>query len=410
MAKTTTLQDQHTAGAQSIGFDYQFYYFMYLSLNLKHGEKIGFEVKDDVHIDLEDGSTVLLQAKHSTLVKADGSVQNLTTLDSDMWKSLSNWATFIKGAPSKQEFLNKHSFILVTNKGEGSNDFINALEKFKNDQEIKPICDVIDGLGKSTSSKTIKKYIKNFLSLGRRILPSFFNKLSIETNKDGIIERIKKRLIEIYWDDAVVEVIYDSLYSNLQETKYLEIKAGRKFEISFEDFTKKFKRCVDVASGPKKLPIRKDDFKIPDNPEDQIFIKQLIDIGMIQSGSDRIVNYTTSMLKFYNNFTFWSDKENFILITEVEEFKNDSIKRWENEFEAQYRRIRRKVDSGSSIVDLEEEIKDAGCDLVDNIRRFDLSIADYLPLGVDFSNGHYYYLSNDLEIGWHFDWENKYKK
>ncbi|WP_262511457.1 hypothetical protein [Chryseobacterium sp. 5_R23647] len=40
MAKTTTLQDQHTAGVQSIGFDYQFYYFMYLSLILKHGKKL----------------------------------------------------------------------------------------------------------------------------------------------------------------------------------------------------------------------------------------------------------------------------------------------------------------------------------------------------------------------------------
>jgi hypothetical protein len=30
-------------------------------------------------------------------------------------------------------------------------------------------------------------------------------------------------------------------------------------------------------------------------------------------------------------------------------------------------------------------------------------------LGVKFSNGYYYSLSNEPKIGWHFDWENKYK-
>lgn len=28
MPITTSIQEQHTAGAQAIGFDYQFYYFM----------------------------------------------------------------------------------------------------------------------------------------------------------------------------------------------------------------------------------------------------------------------------------------------------------------------------------------------------------------------------------------------
>jgi len=410
MAKTTALQEQHGAGAQSIGFDYQFYYFMYLSLKLKHGEKIGFEVKDDVHVDLDDGSTVLLQAKHSTQVKADGSVQNLTTLDSDMWKSLSNWVLFIKDAPPDQKFLDKHSFILVTNKGVGNNEFINALEKFKTDRDVKAVYDLIKKLETSTSSQTIEDYIKNILSLGIRALDKFLNNLTIETNEDGIIEKIKNRLFLIYRKPEVVEVIYDSLYSNLQETKYLEIKAERKFEITFEDFSKKFADCFSVARGPIKLPRREFKIDIPDNPEEQVFIQQLIDIGEIQSGSDDVISYTTSMLRFCRHFTFWSDNENFILLTDAAEFKNDSIKRWDNEFKAKYRSIRRKLDSGSSIADLEDEIKEAGCDVVDNVRRLDLSIADYMPLGVDFSNGHYYYLSNDLEIGWHFDWKNKYKK
>lgn len=109
MPITTSIQEQHTAGAQAIGFDYQFYYFMLLSLELRHGQKIGFEVKDDVHIEKGDGTTILFQTKHTVVENADGTVQNLTTLDSDLWKTLSNWADFIK--TGNKDYLEKHSFV-----------------------------------------------------------------------------------------------------------------------------------------------------------------------------------------------------------------------------------------------------------------------------------------------------------
>ena len=52
MDSLTTIQEKHTAGDKVVAFDYQFYYFMCLALDLRHGDKVGFEVKDDVHIDL----------------------------------------------------------------------------------------------------------------------------------------------------------------------------------------------------------------------------------------------------------------------------------------------------------------------------------------------------------------------
>ncbi|NML72444.1 hypothetical protein HHL23_22060 [Chryseobacterium sp. RP-3-3] len=185
MAKTTTPQEQRAVGPQSIGFDYQFYYFMYLSLKLKHGQKIGYEVKDDIHIDKEDGSTILLQAKHSTVEKADGSIQNLTTMDLDMWKSLNNWALFINSAESKSDFLGSHSFILVTNKSENNNEFISSLAQFNEDLDVNTIIEKIKSLEKSTTSKTLQGYINNILKIGKRSLIVFFLKLSIETGVDA---------------------------------------------------------------------------------------------------------------------------------------------------------------------------------------------------------------------------------
>ena len=408
MDETKSIQEQHTAGAQAIGFDYQFYYFMLLALELRHGQKVGFEVKDDVHIDKADGTTILFQTKHSVLTSSNGAIQNLTTLDSDLWKTLSNWTNFIK--KGKENYLNKHSFVLATNKNENSNQFINALHQFKIDEDIDNILAKLNDIKTKTKDETLQKYIENLISLDKIKLSSFLSKISIETGVDEIIKRIKNKLLELYRENHIVETIYDSLYSNLQLSKYLEIKSGQKFEITFDDFNKKYGKCFKVSTGVQKLPTRNFPILLPENPEEQIFIKQLLDVGEIQAGSQDVIKYTTLMLKFLRHYTYWSDEENFILFSEAEDFKKDSISRWDNEFKGKYRQIERKISSGTTIESLESEIKDLSIGLVEYIRRLDLSIGDYLPLGVDFTNGHYYLLSNKLEIGWHFDWQNKYKE
>ena len=200
------------------------------------------------------------------------------------------------------------------------------------------------------------------------------------------------------------------MYSNLQSAKYTDIKNRKTFEISYTDFTKKFGRCFIVAFDTKPLPKRDVPVLLPDDLENQLFIKQLIDIGEIQSGSKDIINFTTQMLKFLNNFTYWSEEENFILLTEAEEFKKNSIQIWMNEFRAKYRQIEKQINSATPLNELEDDIKDLGTDLVDYIRKQDLSVQGFSPLGIEFSNGHYYALSDNLEIGWHYDWKNKYKK
>ena len=49
MDNLITIQDKHTAGDKVVGFDYQFYYFMYLVLDLKHGDKIdGIRIVNNV--------------------------------------------------------------------------------------------------------------------------------------------------------------------------------------------------------------------------------------------------------------------------------------------------------------------------------------------------------------------------
>jgi len=407
MAEINKTFEQYTAGPQAIGFDYQFYYLMYLSLKLTTGQRIGFEVKDDVHIDNADGTTILFQAKHSSQHTANGTPRDLADLDSDLWKTLSNWSDFIISNKNNPKFLNETLFHLVTNKNGNNNSFIKALTSFKASHDIEDILKLLNDLYERTENKTIKAYLKKIKSLGKRRLKHFFMKLELETSCDQIIEKIRNRIHEIVRQERYVDSIYERLYSNLQQDKYFEIKEGGTFEITYEDFNKRYGKCFQDAYVQKPLPKRNFPILLPDELENQTFIRQLVEIGEVEAGSPKIAEYTTQMLKVLNHFIYWRDNE-FLLPSDISEFEKESFLIWEIEFRAKYRRIERRIKLGEQKKDLEDEIKDLGCELVDKLRLENFKI-EGRAIGVEFSNGHLYALSDRPEIGWHYDWESKYK-
>ncbi len=83
-----------SADKTAIGFDYQYYFFLWKILSLRTGQSIGLEVKDDVHIET-DKQNYFYQIKHSVQKKNDGGTINLTTSDEDLWKTISNWVKVI---------------------------------------------------------------------------------------------------------------------------------------------------------------------------------------------------------------------------------------------------------------------------------------------------------------------------
>jgi hypothetical protein len=402
MSKLTELQEKHTAGPQVAGFDYQFFYFMLIALELKPGEKVGFEVKEDVHIEKQDGTTVLFQTKHTIATGTDGTA-NLTTLDSDLWKTLSNWADMIK---ADAVILTTYWFKLVTNKSEGTNKFIDLLSELKHNDKA-DILERLREINASTVDTTLKKYIKNVLSLGIRKIKIFFSKLSIETNVDDVIITIKRKIFERTYNSDIVDTIFESLSSNMGIAKYTDIRDRKKFEITFEEFVKKFGKCFTPAFEKKPLPARRFPIHLPDNIEEQLFIKQLIDIGELPSGSKDAIDYTSQMLQSLQYISYLSE-DNIMLPTDIEDFQEESILRWRNHFKEKYREIKKKLSAGASADELNDEIKTLAISLVDFIRRENLTI-DGRALGIGLSNGHYYALSNTPMIGWHLDWENKYK-
>ena len=408
MISNKSVQEQHTAGPNAIGFDYQFYYFMYLALDMSFGDTIGFEVRDDVHIEKNNGEVILFQGKHSVQTNASGQVQNLTALDVDLWKTLNNWVLMIKAEPNSNIFLKSNSFSLFTNKNEHFNEFVSALNSFKLDDNIIQLSTKLKELQQRTNDETIKRYLKNVISLKTSVMKVFMLKLTIETGLDDIINRIKHKILKFSRVQAVVDDIYDKLSSAMQTAKYLEIKERGKFEISFDDFDNKFQRCFLIAYKERPLPRRNLPILPPENLEAQIFIKQLIDIGELLPGSKEVMDYTEQKLRVTNHFTYWID-ENLLFPFESESCEDNAVFLWQTKFASKYRNIKKQLIAGKPVAELEVDIRSIGIEILDYLREQNLDLLES-KLGVEYSNGLYYSLADKLRLGLHLDWENKYQK
>ena len=403
------INNEHTAGPQLIGFDYQFYYFMYLILDLNSGEKIGFEVLDDIHIELANGNIELLQTKHTVQKTPKGEIVNLTERDSDLWKTISNWILFLNNSADKDEYLNKTVFKLVTNKSINNNTFFNNIIKFQRKQiKIKEFSDYIKNLHSNTDSLDIKRQIESLKKLNEKKKSKFLNQIQIISEPENIINLIKKRIYKFIRKEERVEDVYNSLFSNMQLDKYLTIIDRKKFEISCEDFSRRYGNCFDFAYEKTVLPKRELNLIYPKDLKSQTFIKQLVDIGeTFESDSDDILRYTTAMLKTFNSLNDWKENGD-ILSTQIIALDDDGIFIWNRIFKERYRDYKSKIESGEISHD-ETLIKQIAIECISEVRKEKLKLKND-ELNEELSNGQFYILSNEPKIGWHIDWEKKYKK
>lgn len=408
--------DLTSANDKSIGFDYQYYYFFYLLLGLEEGESIGLEVKDDIHIELTNDNQVFLQLKHTTQNSASGETKNITELDSDLWKTIYNWINVINdpndGRTDFQEqvkFLEKTSFILVSNKSSNASNKLlsNIIDFNKVKLSLEKLIDYIRDLYNKTQNPTIKGYIDSLLNQSNEWLVKFFNKLRFELDQDNLVNKIKSRIKGKIVNESQIDDVFRLVDSQLRQDYYLNTKSHLKTIISFEDFYRDYRNFFNTGRSDK-LPIRKKriDFDKPLN--EQIFIKQLLDIYAVsEKEQDKMLTLTQFMLNVHNHFDLWK-KEGFVTKQQIEDFNDDCIRRWENIHDEVYRRIRLDMQLDQKQPEFRDLLECAG-KCLDEIRKKELVFEDN-NLDVEMSNGQFYLLSNAPRIGWLLDWEEKYAK
>jgi hypothetical protein len=397
--------DTTSAEDKSIGFDYQYYYFLNELLKLKSGQVVGLEVLDDVHVERPDGSYLLIQLKHTVQRNAQDLPINLTTMDSDLWKSLSNWCKVIVdpaegriSIPSQLAFIEKTGFLLASNKSDNDkNTMLVSIDAFRAGTKTHAglVAD-ITSIKAQSKDTTIQGYIDDVLKLDPTVSQRFFSQLRFALGRDQIIEECKKSIAEKQIDASRIDDVFHAVDSKVRQDSFATVKAGKKIAISFDDFTRKYRRHFDKARSGGLL-FRKFPPVLPDNLLDQTFIKQLVDINDISEDNIEFhTKFTTRRLHFRDNMERLI-QDGDITQSDIDDLEEEASVMWEGKFLQAYSGQQSTGDEGAS-----------ARAIVGDLRQRKLTLASQ-ELPITMSNGGFYDLSDRPVIGWLSNWKDRYK-
>lgn len=393
------------------GFDYQFLYFINRLLKMvEKGDVVFYEKYDDVSMSSEEG-LVYFQLKH-TIGGSNQKTVNLSLRDHDLWKTIAVWIdiTNKQDEDKRIDFLESNSFVLVTNKNPVNNPFWMELQKYQNGEiSFDDLKKFYTKVHKETSEskrkdanaqkgKTTKGYIKCLIDfdyadqllksmsicfephLKREILES------LELNKNIPLKNVEEAYQEL------LGMIRDKYYSD-QKDFYTR-----------DEFSKVFDRISQKYRGRKFSFMRNTMTELPSRLEEQVFIKQLIDVEDISHDDvDDIVEYTNEKFDYINSVRTAINKDE-VSEEEVENVRVDAVRYWRQK----YKHYMGRVNPADN-----DKIIEKASDLLNDIRDKNIYFVEK-EIESYFSNGCFYYLSDkdsehEPQIGWRPGWEEKYK-
>jgi ASC-1-like (ASCH) protein len=395
-----TFAEKTSADDKSIGFDFQYYYFLYTLLNLRVGQSAGLEVKDDVHTALDHERNILYQVKHTVQNTATGDAEALTELDPDLWKTLSNWSQMVidpnagRADVAKQlDFIRRTEFHLISNKSSSStNRFLAAILKFHREEiDYIELSNEISRLATKAKGVSTKLYIANVRSLNEAVAKRFFGRIHFELGQGDIFSAIKQAILEKAIDAKRVDATFERLDSNIRQDNFIAVKAGQPLVISFDQFMARYRKIFEDSRGTQ---LRYVSFK-PELPPDifsQAFIKQLLLVADISPSDDELaIEYTTYRVRTVHHLRRWVQTGE--LVTDDVDALHEEVKlRWRQEFRSVYQSCK------------PEDILSAAQSMLRLMRRERFQLGQ-TELNTQMSNGELYHLSENSEIGWHKDWK-----
>lgn len=401
MSNKKSVADKTSADDKSIGFDYQYYYFLDKVLNLKSGQSVGLEVEDDVHIEVGADFLLLFQLKHTVQKAAGGQPIALPELDVDFWKTVHNWSQTITDdtqnrttVDAQLAFVQKTEFHLVTNKSQShTNAFLVLLDKVKsNAVDFVEVKAAAKALHDKTADVTIKGYISTLLALNDSVAEQFVRRIYVQLSLDDIIGQVKSSIRDKFIDPKRIDDVYERLDSNIRQDNFIAIKAGQPILISYDQFMQRY-RNIFIDGRSKSLPAPSFTPVLPGEIFAQIFIKRLMEIEALEPhDNETAVDYTLQKLRIVRYLESWVQSGDLIS-DEVDALHKEVFLRWKNRFQFAFKKCTTTQDVIDSAIDLLVQLRE---------ERFHVGPSE---LDTQLSNGELYYLSDDGKIGWHRNWE-----
>lgn len=406
MSQQKKRTDTTSADKQQIGFEYQYLYFLLKLLQMSPGQTVGYEALDDIHIiSASKTPTTYIQVKHTVDTSADGSQANLTTLSDELWKTLSNWSKLISDPAEFRtetvdqiDFTNKSKFILLVNRKIENNEVVEKIAQLKDGQingsEIKTY---LKHLKAKTSDKGIKAYIDDVYKLSAKVISLFLKNTTIINGSNMIFEEIRNNIRGKMIPDEYVDDVFSSLYLQLKEEFFENVQERVHQVLSYDDWLKRYRPLFNTYRTTL-LPFREYNPPLPERLEDQVFVKELIEIGAIDishRGLSEIAELTQFYLQVELQLNDWYE-DGRITLSQRDSFHRDAAITWKRIHQS----IHRTIPNDSN------QDNERALDCFYDVMKTKLSILS-TEIGLSLSNGEFIKLANETQIGWKYSWKDR---
>jgi len=390
------------ADKTSLGFEFQDLVFIEKLLALKPNETLGLEVLDDIHLETISGQYLLFQVKHSL------SGSNITDRDCDLWKTLANWLQVLPELPSHAEV----GFRLHTNKGLSNQTFVGLLKAGK--KNIPAIIEHIRTTQQKVAAKDAKKasgaaanpiakHVNILAAADEDKLRYLFERFEFHVDNSQVLARIDDMLVYLSVPPASIDDTRKYLIGAFKNYKFEAIRAGKKMDVSFDDFRigMGFARILKSARADEvnfeEFVDRHYNYRRTQDLSfaNSKFWEQLVDLGV---GREEIIDRGIEMVVADDFIDELRDRGLF--------GREDNL-RLENNGHSIWKELHRDAHDTEHADDEAHRISAHTC-YKQTLKE--TLIANKMTLPIGMSRGKFIGLSNQPRIGWKKDWEGKFKK
>lgn len=319
---TESQKNIYSASKQGLGYIYQGRFALYKLLQLAEETILFIEKDDDVDFVDKDGRKSLASLKHKA------SLDRLTNLDPDFWKSVRIWYNRYIDQNKIESPL--RFFLFTTAEVSEKSFLINFLpNSFAEKRDIGNILETIDGELDKTESEKIILVRESLKKLTKEEKEDFFSRIMI-FDKSPRITELPQRIIDQHmrmipkdFRESVFERI-EGWWNNL----VIRLLAGeRETGIYGEELSNKLAAIADEYS-PNNLPIefkgKKPDGEIDPENDPRLFVRQLRVIGL---SPERIKSAIYDYYRAFQQRSSW--QRIFVLADdEIEKYEETLIDEW----------------------------------------------------------------------------------
>jgi hypothetical protein len=399
------------------GFIFQFEIALLELSQLKANESISIEKIDDVGKEDDRGTYICtIQAKHS--ISLSGT--NFATTSVDLWKTINNWIDKIKS----NTLNDTNEFLAITNQKIPNNSIVRDFNKLSFDDLFQKVVDLKLSQEMAYEEKikldtTKGKSIKETISRLEKVI-SHKNEFKVIVQNFKFTEKVNpkdeflnKTFLNSLESDDKKNDIYQRFCGWITETSFENWKDGREAIFSKSQFDKKYALIISnhtLIEGifrTKRQLSKEEVIDVNSIDKNETFIRQIEDIERPFNEEivrKAILDYIMSDIEISYLIT---NKNGVTMIkSDFEEFQEKCLEKW-NDVKKRY--IRKSINKYS-----DDELIEISCSIYDEImQQIEVSYQDSYAFNDSnkyIQNGTFLKLSNIPKIGWHPDWETKYKK